>query len=287
MTVKLTLTVLCDNLAKAPLRPEHGLALWLQGPDLALLLDCGSGETLQHNAEQLAIPLAACQRVILSHGHYDHSGGLVAFWAQGGECPILAHPDALLPRYSHHPDKPVRGIGMPRALVARLSALAESQRQWRTKPEKLTAYLGTSGEIPRHDPYEDVGGPFFLDESGQTADRLQDDQALWLSTPRGLVILLGCCHAGLINTLQHLQRITGIQRVAGIIGGVHLLHAGEARLAHTLQFLRDCSPDFIWLGHCSGKAVMTRLRHELPRVDVQLLHVGARYVLVGDACSGA
>jgi 7,8-dihydropterin-6-yl-methyl-4-(beta-D-ribofuranosyl)aminobenzene 5'-phosphate synthase len=279
MSTELVLTLLCENHATEPLQAEHGLAFWLQGPELTALFDCGSGQTLCQNALQLQIPLASCQQVILSHGHYDHTGGLAELWRHGMTMRIVAHPDVTLTRFSCHPERAVRAIGMPPVVTAQLLALPSELRRWSSEPHRLTPYLGTSGEIPRHDEFEDVGGPFFLNADGQVADLIRDDLALWINTPRGLVILLGCGHSGLINTIQQIRRVTGCQRIAGIIGGLHLLHAGPARLQHTLAFLRSCCLNFMYVGHCSGDDVIARLGHELPGVTIQTLQVGERYVL--------
>jgi 7,8-dihydropterin-6-yl-methyl-4-(beta-D-ribofuranosyl)aminobenzene 5'-phosphate synthase len=279
MSTELALTVLCDNHATEPLQAEHGLAFWLQGPELAALFDCGSGQTLCQNALQLQIPLASCQQVILSHGHYDHTGGLAELWRHGMTPPIVAHPDVTLTRYSCHPDRAVRAIGMPPTVADQLLALPPGLRLWRSASHRLAPYLGTSGEIPRHDEVEDVGGPFFLDADELVADLIQDDLALWINTPQGLVILLGCGHAGLINTIEQIRRVTGCQRIAGIIGGLHLLHASPVRIQHTLDFLRSCCLSFMYVGHCSGDEVIAKLGHELPGVIIQTLQVGERYVL--------
>ena len=287
MLTNVELTVVCDNHAQGELQAEHGLAFWIDAPELKLLFDTGSGQTLAQNAAQLQIPLGECQMVVLSHGHYDHSGGFGVLWQQGVTSPVLAHPSVILPRYSRHPDKPVRSIGMPTDIVHQIWQLPTTSRHWSIEPQLLTPYGGTSGEIPRLDPLEDVGGPFFLDAEGFEPDALPDDQALWFNTPGGLVIVLGCCHSGLINTITHIRQVTGIPKVAGIIGGLHLLHANESRLAHTVEFLKQCQLDFLRLGHCTGDSVIERIQRELPAVDVQLLQVGARYLIeaqAGDHC---
>ena len=279
MVAEVQLTVLCDNHGAGALQSEHGLAFWIETPEQTLLFDTGSGQTLAQNAEHLQIPLDTCELIVLSHGHYDHTGGLAPLWQQGICCPVMAHPSAILPRYSRHPDKPVRSIGMPTEIVSQLWQLPSSLRRWCTEPQLLAPYWGSSGEIPRTDPLEDVGGPFFLDAEGFVPDEIPDDLALWFHTPQGLVIVLGCCHSGLINTITHIRRLTGVYKVAGIIGGLHLLHAGEPRLAHTLDFLRQCQLDYVRLGHCTGDGVIERIQRELPDVDVQILHVGARYTI--------
>ena len=276
MHAELALTVLCNNEAIHGLMAEHGLAIWLSTGPHNWLFDCGSGETLQHNAEQLHIPLGACKQVILSHGHQDHTGGLAILWQQG-IVPVLAHPDVTLPRYSRHPDKPVRSIGMPSTVVSQLWQLPEHYRQWSTKAVRLNAWMGTSGVIPRCLPYEDTGGPFFLDAAGFQVDGLQDDQALWINTVEGLIVLLGCCHSGLINTIARLRQLTGIQRIAGIIGGLHLLHASQERLHHTLTALASIAPDFMYLGHCTGNEIIPRLQQALPHTRIEALAAGCRY----------
>ena len=279
MAINVELTVLCDNHAQGELQAEHGLAFWMDAPELQLLFDTGSGQTLAQNAAQLQIPLDECQMVVLSHGHYDHTGGLRELWQQGVTCPVMAHPSVILPRYSRHPGKPVRRIGMPTDVVRQIWQLPTTMRLWNLDPQLLTPYWGTSGEIPRLDPLEDVGGPFYLDAEGFESDELPDDQALWFNTPKGLVIVLGCCHSGLINTITHLRQVTGILKVAGLIGGLHLLHADESRLAHTMSFLKRCQLDFLRLGHCTGDSIIERIQRELPEADVQSLQVGARYVI--------
>ncbi|AUZ75968.1 MULTISPECIES: MBL fold metallo-hydrolase [Aeromonas] len=112
MIAEIQITVLCDNHGQGELQTEHGFALWLHSPELNLLFDTGSGQTLLANAERLDIRLNDCQMVVLSHGHYDHSGGLDTLWQMGVQCPVMAHPSVILPRYSRHPQKPVRSIGM-------------------------------------------------------------------------------------------------------------------------------------------------------------------------------
>jgi len=278
--MQLEITLLCDNQlneAEPILKAEHGFAAWLQAPDFALLFDTGSGETLRHNAKQLAIPLADSQLLVLSHGHYDHTGGISDFYQSGADCPVLAHPDIAKTRYSCHKDRPIRSIGISQESLSRINAQPEEQQHRQTQGQMLKAYLGSTGEIPRTDPFEDTGGPFFLDHSQKNSDMVQDDQALWLNSPDGLVILAGCCHSGIINTICHIQNLTGIKKVAGIIGGLHLLHASEARLQHTVNFLKVCAPNFIHLSHCSGKAAYPLFSTQLPDTKVTTSFVGAKY----------
>ena len=280
--MQLDLTLLCDNQldeshAATGLKAEHGFSAWLQTPDMALLFDTGSGKTLQHNAKRLNIQLNDSQMLVLSHGHYDHTGGIASFYDFGAYCPVLAHPDIVKTRYSCHQDRPVRSIGITADSLKKLNELPEKQKQWHSSGQMLKPYFGTTGQITRVDPFEDTGGPFFFDSSQKKVDMLQDDQALWINSTAGLVIVVGCCHSGIVNTIVHLQQLTGITRVAGIIGGLHLLHASAERLQHTANFLQVCSPDFIHLSHCSGKAAYKLFCSQLVDTEISTSFVGAKY----------
>lgn len=112
-------------------------------------------------------------------------------------------------------------------------------------------------------PLEDTGGPFFLDPEGNRSDPLADDMAVWITTDRGLIILTGCCHAGLINTVEHIRSVSAVDRVFGIVGGLHLVNASEARLAATCSALRRWDPDFVVPCNCTGEQAVATLCAEL------------------------
>lgn len=272
MITELNLQVLCDNQARPGLVAEHGWSCWLDDGQTPLLFDAGSGTGLLANAASLGLDLTTCRHILLSHGHWDHSGGLTAL-PDALLSRVQGHPDCLRPRVSRHAGKPVRQIGMPAALASQLAPLG----QWQTQPLRFSAGMGSSGAIPRQHAIEDSGGPFFWDDAGRQPDPIPDDQALWLATPAGLVVILGCCHAGLVNTVQHLLNLTGLPRLAGVIGGLHLLHAGEERLAFTCHWLRHWAPDFLYLGHCTGEQVIPRIAAALPETVVRTTQAGDHY----------
>lgn len=274
MTTELILQVLCDNQANPDLLAEHGWSCWLDDGQAPLLFDTGSGASLLTNAHALGVDLTLARRIVLSHGHWDHSGGLATL-PEALLCRVQGHPDCLRPRVSRHAGKPVRQIGMPAELARRLGP----QGQWQSVPLRFSASMGSSGAIPRRHAIEDTGGPFFWDEAGQQADPIPDDQALWLATPAGLVVVLGCCHAGLVNTVQHLLDLTGLPRLAGVIGGLHLLHANEERLAFTCHWLRHWAPDFLYLGHCTGESVIPQLAAAVPETELRITQAGQSYRL--------
>ena len=124
---------------------------------------------------------------------------------------------------------------------------------------RLAGTIGLSGPIPRQTVYEDTGGPFFLDTGGHRPDPIDDDLALWIDTPTGLVVCVGCAHAGLVNTLVQVQRLNGGRRVRAVIGGFHLLSADERRIKATIDALQALAFDEIVPCHCTGEAAVEAL----------------------------
>jgi 7,8-dihydropterin-6-yl-methyl-4-(beta-D-ribofuranosyl)aminobenzene 5'-phosphate synthase len=132
-----------------------------------------------------------------------------------------------------------------------------------SKSTTISANLLVTGAIPRKTGYEDTGGPFYLDRSRQQKDSLDDDQALLLETGKGLVVILGCAHAGLINTLEYAREITGLP-IYAVIGGMHLRGASEKRIAKTIEALKRYDFEYIAPCHCSGDVTARLLQQNYP-----------------------
>lgn len=274
MSCRFELTVICDNHAKNELLSEHGLSFYILADGLTILFDTGSGETLLPNAMKLGIDLAKCSHLVLSHGHYDHSGGVAQVLAKNTYCSVIAHPFILSDRYSRHADRPVKRIGMPVNERAVLQQLDPVRLHCSPVASFISENIGITGFIPRTHVFEDTGGPFYLDETGQFADMIPDDQALWINTPQGLVIILGCCHSGVSNTVEYIRQLNDGASVAGIIGGLHLLHASAERLEQTIIYLKKLKPQFIYAGHCTGDDVIVKLRQNLRETAVGQFFAG-------------
>lgn len=259
---RFSMTILVENTARDGLVAEHGLAIWIDTPHGAILFDTGQGGALMDNAQRLNLDLGAAHFLVLSHGHYDHTGAVDQVLARNDALMAVYHPEALRERYSVRPGK-VRSIGIPPACAAAIRALPPQRTCVSAAPVELVPNVGTTGQIPRANPYEDTGGPFFLDAEGTAADDIPDDQSLWFLTEKGLVVISGCAHAGLINTVHQARRITGEHRVAGLIGGFHLNAATEARLEETARVLIDWNVGFVMPCHCSGEAATAFMRAAL------------------------
>lgn len=277
------LTVICNDVAEGGLLTEHGLSVWIDLPERPVLFDTGLGETIEANSRKLGINVAGAGELILSHGHYDHTGGLAWALGQNAHCLVLAHAGvAQTGRFSCYPGKPPKPNGMPEASRRALESLPASRKIFIDAPRSLAPWMGLSGSIPRENDFEDTGGAFYLDEAQTRPDTIPDDMALWIQTPAGLFILTGCCHSGLVNMVEHIRRVTGERRVAGIMGGLHLKNASEERLARTVDFLRAAAPGFLILGHCTGEGPAARLGEELPATRLEALRAGRRYRIGAD-----
>jgi 7,8-dihydropterin-6-yl-methyl-4-(beta-D-ribofuranosyl)aminobenzene 5'-phosphate synthase len=153
-----------------------------------------------------------------------------------------------------------QSIQIPQESAAVIRGLPSHRLHWIRQPTLLSEEIGLTGPIPRETDYEDTGGPFYLDPDGRHTDTIDDDLALWIRSDNGLVVCVGCSHAGLINTLHHIRRLNNGMRVRAIIGGFHLINAGRERLDRTVAALRLIEPDTVVPSHCTGEPAVTLLR---------------------------
>jgi 7,8-dihydropterin-6-yl-methyl-4-(beta-D-ribofuranosyl)aminobenzene 5'-phosphate synthase len=253
-----TITILVDDKAGRGLLSEHGFSAWLEVADRHLLFDTGQGRALARNADKLGMDLCAADTLVLSHGHQDHTGGLPSVIQRAPAIDIYAHPAVTSPRYSIRRGS-AKSIGMPQAGRSALEAV-DANIHWVAQPLELVAGVSLTGPIPRITDYEDTGGPFFVDSAGARRDPISDDLALLVRTDRGLVVVVGCSHAGVVNTLRHAVGVSGGPRLHAVLGGFHLIEAGETRLSRTMLALGDLGPDLIVPCHCTGEAAVERLR---------------------------
>jgi 7,8-dihydropterin-6-yl-methyl-4-(beta-D-ribofuranosyl)aminobenzene 5'-phosphate synthase len=260
--MEVKITTLSENTAGRGYLAEWGLSMFIEADGQKVLFDTGMGVAAIHNARLLGIDLMTIDRIVLSHGHYDHTGGLSdVLKAIDREVEVIAHPDIWASKYGRSDEEPRRFIGVPfrRELLENLGARFNLTRE----PVRLTAEFLTSGEIPMVTDYEEIDPALFDKQSGEMLpDELNDDLAMVLDTDFGLVVILGCAHRGIINTLRHARKLIGKELVYAAIGGTHLLEASEERLRRTTADLREMGVLYLGVSHCTGFEASAYLARE-------------------------
>ncbi|MBF0103520.1 MAG: MBL fold metallo-hydrolase, partial [Desulfobacterales bacterium] len=204
------ITTLVENTVTAlhpPVLGEHGLAFFIETGDRKILFDTGQGLTLLANADALGIDLTTVDTVALSHAHYDHAGGIKKLLTRNNKINLIAHPalfDNKLVSWggSYYP------VGIPQD--KELIENSHINIKFEKNAVEIAPGVMLTGEIPMQTSFEDVEALFYTGESGNySRDMLLDDRALILDTEKGTVVVLGCAHRGVVNTLNHVVQLTG------------------------------------------------------------------------------
>lgn len=244
------LTCLIDNCVQhgSALWGEHGLSFLIETETARVMWDTGqSGTVLAHNLEALKLAELPLTALAISHGHRDHSGGLEQVLAAWPGIPLYGHADLLRPRYSTRDHADNRGVSISPPDLSCRADLHLSE-----EPQEIAPGVRTIGNIdPR--PYPLGASPnHAIRLGGQwVPDPYRDDQSLVLEVAGGVVLLCGCCHAGLRNTLAAMRRQTDAPLVA-VLGGTHLANADAAEMQAIVEALHEEGAPPLYLNHCTG-----------------------------------
>jgi 7,8-dihydropterin-6-yl-methyl-4-(beta-D-ribofuranosyl)aminobenzene 5'-phosphate synthase len=253
---------LSENTANYGFLAEWGLSILVEIDGMRILMDTGLSFSAVHNAQLLGIDLSKIDRIVLSHGHADHTGGLREVLRIKRDVEVIAHPDIWDSKYTRR-DKQTqeRYIGIP---FSREELEGQGARFNLTKePVQISEHTMTTGEIPMVSGYEQVEDNLFIKEDDRLRqDLLADDLALVVNTEFGLVVILGCAHRGVVNTLRHAQELTGKKPVYAAIGGTHLIRASNERVEKTINDLKDIGVKKLGVSHCTGFPAQARLFQE-------------------------
>ena len=271
--MSIRITILCEN-SVGPVSGtlgEHGFSALVESESGSLLFDTGQGFTLLHNAQRMNKNLHNVKDVALSHGHYDHSGGLLPLLRTCGSKRVFGHPAIFTPRYRLKDTGEKLSLGMPypREYLEGQGASFDLADDFR----EIAPSIFMTGHVPRNTSFETGDAGLFTDTCGCTADPFDDDQSLVIATEKGLVLLLGCCHAGLINTLEHVSRKTGRKDVYAVIGGTHLGFCSREQLQQTIASLRLWNIERLAVSHCTGFNGAALVASEFPS-SFRLAQVG-------------
>lgn len=262
---KVKLTVLVEDsvdMDKPSLLAKHGVSFFVEAETgdvkVTTLMDVGpSSDVVIHNVDEMGIDLRKTDAILLSHGHYDHVGSLIEMLKRIEKpVPVIAHPNIFNPKFKVKPC--LRFIGAsfkPPDVEAAGGVLL-----YASNPVTIAEGIIASGEIERRLAFEKVKGFWTVGGGRFVEDTLLDDQALIIHVKnKGLVVVAGCAHSGIINTIRHAQKVIGTDRVFAVLGGFHLAKADDKRNQATLNELIKLDLKFVGPCYCTGQKTVNRL----------------------------
>jgi len=265
---ELKITVLADDYAgqNSPFWAQHGVAylidVGVNGVRKRILFDTGSfAEPILYNLGKLNLEPQDIDLIILSHSHFDHTGGLVGILKAMGKdyVPVIAHP--AINRTSFAAEPFWFDAGYPMAAARREAAAAGAHWVPVASPLRFGTGMLYSGTVPRENDFEAAKaiGLYAIENETVVPDEIMDDISLYFQTAAGLVVVTGCAHAGIINVVNYGVKLTGEDRVTAVIGGFHLIDAADSRIEKTVAALRKQPGAKIYTGHCTGLKAEARL----------------------------
>lgn len=242
------ITVLTDNAAGRNCLAEFGLSYLIEA-DKKILLDAGNSDVFKINAERLGISLNDVDMVVLSHGHWDHGNGLKHF----GNKTLVTHPASFSKRYNKKNNSYV-------GLELSLDELKERYKVITSKtPYNISSEIIYLGEIPRLNDFESQQTHFKLEDGSE--DFVLDDSGLVVKTLHGIVVITGCAHSGICNTVEYACKVTGTDKVLAVFGGFHL--KGDFEVTHrTIEYFKQKQIEHVCPSHCTAFPAMAAFSRE-------------------------
>jgi len=279
---RLKITVIAEDSVgyDSPYLGQHGISFLLTAErddvEKNILVDVAQDSAaLIENLNRMQIAISCIDAVVLTHCHFDHTRGVAKILREigGKDIPVIAHPDIFRTHFISDPY--LRSIG-----------IMDGDRREDIESSGGILYLAgnaleimpgliSTGEVKRITDFEEVGMNLFTIENGQVKGDLMKDDISVVANVRGkgLVIVTGCSHAGIVNIIQQSIKLTGTKKIHGIIGGFHLIEASEERIQKTALALKKFNPDWVYAGHCTGFRAQVKL-YNIFKERFSPLHTG-------------
>ncbi|WP_048055267.1 MBL fold metallo-hydrolase [Pyrococcus sp. NA2] len=257
---KLRIYTLADDYAgyNSPFLAQHGVSFLIEVEGKRILFDTASyAEPILFNMKLLSISPREIDMIVLSHSHFDHTGGLLGIVKEmNKEVPIFAHPEIFKVSFSMEPEFIYAGIpplrGGTKEEIEKLGGIWILSRD----PIRLAPGVFTLGEISKEEKVEFERSTtiklYKLENGRVVEDEVSDEIGLAVNTGKGLVVIGGCSHPGIVSMVKKAMRISGIKRVYAVIGGFHLIDASDDRIRKTVEALKEIRVEKVYAGHCTG-----------------------------------
>ncbi|MBI9075187.1 MAG: MBL fold metallo-hydrolase [Desulfatibacillum sp.] len=255
MEHQIKMHILCEDQARMgfldkKFSGQHGFSIYI-AEERNLLFDTGPSDVILYNAKLAGIDLNQADMIVLSHGHWDHTDGLAALSQAGITTKLLAHP--LVFRDRRKPSGEFNGMAMTRDQAMEKFNLIESPG-----PYRISENMWFLGEIPRINDFESQSTSFYYVEHGEKyPEFLPDDSALAITTPKGLVVVTGCSHAGVCNICEYAKTVTGQEHIHMVLGGFHLLDDSEV-VEKTIEYFKKQKVEYLCPNHCTALPALSR-----------------------------
>lgn len=261
------ITVLNDNRCeKENFECEYGLSLYIEYDQKKILFDAGQTDIFLRNAEKLGIDLVDLGAIVLSHGDYDHGNGL-KYLNPKTKIKLICHPDFLKNRISKRTGK-YDGLNQTKNELSEKFDLVLTK-----EPYRISENIIFLGEIERKNNFEKGANLPMVDGRGETYAHF-DDSGIVLKTPRGIIVISGCAHSGICNTIAYAKEITNTQEVLAVIGGFHLKEIND-QTTKTIKYFLENEIKNIYPMHCTSDLVCSEFLKEIP-AHIKILSSGTR-----------
>jgi 7,8-dihydropterin-6-yl-methyl-4-(beta-D-ribofuranosyl)aminobenzene 5'-phosphate synthase len=263
--MQIRITILCENLVGHLIGSgEHGFSAFIEMDGRGYLFDTGSGHSIIPNSLALNKDLRTIRKIFLSHGHHDHTGGLPEVLKLKGKVDVHAHPHIFLDRvavFKEMDGETRRFVGIPfkKGYLESLGANFILSTDF----IRVEKGMFLTGEVPRVTSFEKPDPRLVCETDGKmNQDILLDDQSLIIDTEKGLILILGCAHSGMVNIINHVIQKTNKDHFYAILGGTHLDFLTPEQLEESIKFVKEMKIEKIGVSHCTGMRAAFRLHQE-------------------------